>query len=86
MVKRFGCGSVIVLAAAFALQANLASADDAHGNVRYVGDGYVTLGDGTRYKLPEDSNIRPPKEGQHVTIQFKKGHNQNEVTNMRNDD
>jgi hypothetical protein len=63
-----------------------AKAEDAHGKVRYVGDGTVILGDGTRYKLPEGSNQPELKEGQHVTIEFKKGHNRNEVTRMRVDD
>ncbi|MFM6930176.1 MAG: hypothetical protein ACKOX6_17020 [Bdellovibrio sp.] len=86
MLKFLGSAGVIVLTGTLALSAGGAYADDAHGNVRYVGDGTVILGDGTRYKLPEGSNMRPPKEGQHVTIEFKKGHNQNEVTNMRVDD
>jgi hypothetical protein len=86
VLKILGSAGVIVLTSTLALSAGGAYADDAHGNVRYVGDGTVILGDGTRYKLPEGSNMRPPKEGQHVTIEFKKGHNQNEVTNMRVDD
>jgi hypothetical protein len=68
------------------LCAGLAQAEDARGKVRYVGDGTVILGDGTRYKLPEGSNHPELKEGQHVTIEFKKGHNRNEVTRMRVDD
>ncbi len=69
-----------------AFPAGMALADDARGKVRYVGDGTVILGDGTRYKLPEGSNLPEPKEGQHVTIEFKKSHNRNEVTRMRVDD
>ncbi|MCD2178061.1 DUF1344 domain-containing protein [Rhizobium sp. C1] len=81
-----GLGGAFILATALGLQAGLAQAEDAHGNVRYVGDGTVILGDGTRYKLPEDGNTPQLKEGQHVTIEFKKGHNRNEVTRMRVDD
>lgn len=72
--------------AVYTLTAGMAVAGDARGKVRYVGDGTVILGDGTRYKLPEGSNLPEPKEGQHVTIEFKKGHNRNEVTRMRVDD
>ncbi len=86
-MKLVKLGGTIVLAAALAAPAGFASAEDAHGNVRYVGDGTVILGDGTRYRLPEGSKFPKFKEGQHVTIQFKKGPDKrNEVTHMRVDD
>lgn len=69
-----------------ALSAGATQAGDARGNVRYVGDGTVILGDGTRYRIPEGSNMRVPKEGDHVILQFKKGPDKrNEVTRMRID-
>lgn len=77
---------LMIVAGAVLLAPLVALADDANGNVRYIGDGTVTLGDGTRYKIPEGSNIPPLKEGQHVTIQFKKAHDRNEITHMRVDD
>lgn len=80
----------ILAGAALIATASLGFADDqggrANGKVRYVGDGMVTLGDGTRYKLPEGSDGSRLKEGQHVTIQFKNGHNGPEITKMRTDD
>lgn len=77
----------LTVAALLMLAPGASHAGDAHGNVRYVGDGTVILGDGTRYRIPEGSNMRPPKEGEHITIQFKKGpDNRNEVTRMRVDD
>jgi Spy/CpxP family protein refolding chaperone len=84
---RFLCiGTAALTGVALSLSMSAAHAEDAHGNVRYIGDGSVILGDGTRYKLPEDGKMPKLKEGQHVTIQFKKGHNRNEVTHMRVDD
>lgn len=77
---------LMALAGAVLLSPIAASADDANGKVRYVGDGTVILGDGTRYKIPEGANIPPLQEGQHVTIQFKKAHERNEITHMRVDD
>lgn len=85
MQKLVNFTGALALAVASA-QIGSAHAEDAHGNVRYIGDGTVILGDGTRYKLPEDGKMPALKEGQHVTIQFKKGHNRNEVTHMRVDE
>jgi hypothetical protein len=83
--------SIALLAGlALCLSAALGVAQDqttnTHGKVRYIGDGMVTLGDGTRYKLPEGSDGSHLKEGQNVTIQFKNGHNGREITKMRTDD
>lgn len=86
MFKYINCAGAL-MAVGVTLAAGTSHAGDAHGNVRYVGDGTVILGDGTRYRIPEGSNMRAPKEGEHVTIQFKKGpDNRNEVTRMRVDD
>ena len=87
MTKYINLAGALMVTTGLTLASGVGHAGDARGNVRYVSDGTVILGDGTRYRIPEGSNMRPPKEGEHVTIQFKKGpDNRNEVTRMRVDD